>query len=106
MPLAKMRVRRLLLITCALCFCAYVASYFALTLNGRFEPGVWGINGVKRYDWAPKGFVRGYRWNMRLIYFYAPLYVLDRHFWHEFGDAGRGKYPINIPPQDKANGRE
>jgi hypothetical protein len=78
-----MRIRRRLLIGCASVLFAYVVSYIVLTIQGRYEPAVTNAGHVMWYDWAPRGFVRGDHWNTRLMYFYAPLYLLDWHLWHE-----------------------
>jgi hypothetical protein len=53
----------------------YAGSYLVLSMNGRYEPAVIGINYVKFYQWAPKGFVDHYRWRRGWIYFYYPLYT-------------------------------
>jgi hypothetical protein len=66
----------------------YVGSYAALSLNGAYAPGVWGLarNGgwrVKWFDWQPAGFydpTKGIQsWISNL---YAPLLTLDREHWH------------------------
>jgi hypothetical protein len=74
----------------------YVGSYLALSLRGRYEPSVWGLNGVKWYSWAPAGFVEDLHWNHPIRITYLPLYCLDTQFWHREGYRERdGKYPIH-----------
>jgi len=75
--------------------CIYMASYFLMSVNGRYEPGVWGLSGPKWYAWAPAGFVQEFRWNDPLILMYYPLYELDRRYWHRDDDSHSGKYPVN-----------
>lgn len=74
----------------------YVCSYWLLSLNGRFEPDVIGLNGVKSYGWAPAGFVTHFKWHVRLVYFYCPLYLGDIRLWHKSDDALSGQYPTDI----------
>ena len=33
----------------------------------------------------------------KLLYFFAPLYVLDRNLWHTSRDLWSGKYPVGVP---------
>ena len=83
----------------ALTALVYVGSYIYASANGRFEPGIIGLNGVKCYEWAPKGFVHEFRWNRKLWCFHAPLCVLDMHLWHT--SPKDGPYPINeVAPKD------
>jgi hypothetical protein len=72
----------------------YTCSYVCLSLGGRYQPGDIGGNGVKHYLWAPNGFVTGYRWNLKLIRFYALPYMADRRLWHRDDDIFGGKYPV------------
>ncbi len=74
---------------------AYVGSYVVLSSSGRFEPTIIGLNGVKRYGWAPQGFVTGFKWNRTLMLIYFPLHALDERFWHTFEDSYMGTYPIH-----------
>ena len=74
---------------------SYVGSYMWRSERGRYEPASIGLNGVKSYGWAPKGFVTDFRWNHTLMRAYFPLYYLDNRFWHTPDDAYRGNYPIN-----------
>ena len=91
-----------LLVTMLLCLLLlYTGSYGLLSLGGRYEPAVIGLNGVKWYDWAPRGFVTDYNWNEGINRFYLPLWALDRRLWHSYEEADSGKYPINeVPPED------
>jgi hypothetical protein len=74
---------------------SYIGSYVWRSERGRYEPAIIGLNGVKSYGWAPKGFVTDFRWNHTLMRAYFPLYFLDNRFWHTPDDAYRGNYPIN-----------
>jgi hypothetical protein len=77
---------------------AYVGNYVARSLQGRYEPAVIGLGGVKWYDWAPKGFVTDLQWDADLMRFYYPLWVLDDRLWHRpVSSSGRTSYPINEP---------
>jgi hypothetical protein len=73
---------------------AYVGSYFWRSTRGRYEPAAIGLNGVKWYRWAPRGFVTDLRWNHNLIYGYYPLFFLDTRLWHT-DDARDRRYPIH-----------
>ena len=76
----------------------YVGTYVALSLGGRYEPAGIGLNGVKFYAWAPRGFVTDYVWNHPLMCLYLPLYGLDIHLWHSTlagWEAEYSKYPVN-----------
>src|SRR5262245_22135556 len=79
----------------ALAVFAYVGSYLSRSAQGRYEPECIGLNGVKLYSWAPRGFVTDFRWNHSLMRAYYPLYFLDTRFWHTSDDAYAKKYPIN-----------
>jgi hypothetical protein len=70
----------------------YIASYFALSAYGRFEPKVtsWG------FAWAPKGAVHNYEWSTSFQIAYHSLWVADTHFWHKSDLAESGKYPVHI----------
>lgn len=74
---------------------AYMGSYLWRSSRGRFETLSIGLNGVKNYGWAPRGFVEKFRWNQSLVIAYYPLWFLDNRFWHESLDADLGRYPIN-----------
>ena len=73
----------------------YICSYLSLSLNGRFEPATIGLNGVKDYRWAPKGFVTDFKWNSKTMLFYLPLYYIDDKFWHTEDTVSSGKYPVD-----------
>jgi len=89
--------RRKVLVAVAIALWAYLGSYLFLSFRGRYEPAVIGANGVKYYDWAPAGFVEGYRWRSGIRNFYLPLYSLDRAFWHQPNEAHWFKYPRHVP---------
>lgn len=90
--LSRTWIRRTLLVLLT----AYVGSYLALSVQGRFEPALIGLNGVKRYMWAPCGFVTDFRWNRTLLAAYMPLYLLDTRLWHTTADLDC--YPVNSVP--------
>jgi len=77
---------------------AYVGSYIILSVQGRFEPAAFGLNGVKAYIWAPRGFLSHFRWNQTLRAAYMPIYWLDTRFWHTMDDAYTDRYPVNSNP--------
>ena len=97
------RVLRGAALACALA--AYVGSYVARSARGRYEPMVIGLGGVKWYDWAPEGFVGdGWEWNETQIWWYYPLWQLDRRFWHQPLDGSLWRdpsYPIDEIPADE-----
>jgi hypothetical protein len=90
------RLRRVMpyLVVAVIC---YVGSYVLLSAFGEFQPGVIGSNGVKWYAWCPAGLHCGYRQRWTLYYFYAPLYVADKNYWHRIGVESSGKYPMRTP---------
>ena len=76
--------------------CIYAGVYVGLSMAGRYEPVLRGPSGVRRYDWAPAGFVRDYNWDRRMMLAFAPLYYVDSELWHHcVGGDYRGPYPIN-----------
>jgi hypothetical protein len=78
------------LIAAVLGLCLYVGSYLHLTLQGAYAPGVYGADGPTSYRWAPQNFVRANgTFKDELVYFYAPLYLLDFSFWHVDLNAAR-----------------
>jgi hypothetical protein len=85
----------LLLVTC------YVACYVCLSTQGRFEPSLVGLNGVKRYEWAPDGFVNEFKWSRPKLIFYYPLHVIDMRYFHLSEDAYSGRFPINEVSEDE-----
>jgi hypothetical protein len=87
-------VQSLCLAVCLL-VCIYIGVYALLSLNGRYEPAVVGLDHVKWYGWAPQGFVQESQWNRSLMWIFLPLYYLDTHFWHKGEHSDSGKYPIN-----------
>jgi hypothetical protein len=77
---------------------AYFGSYVLRSSQGRFEPAVIGLGGVKWYDWAPQGFVTDFRWDTRIVRVYYPVWQLDRRLWHPpVHGSDRSLYPINEP---------
>jgi len=90
----------------------YFLSYFVLTSFGIYAVGCTGLgmrNGgtvvvAKWYVWYPRGFVkfntRGMpAINAYIMALYAPLYYFDLNYWHEYGMAWSGRYPV-IPFND------
>ena len=74
---------------------AYVFSYTRISMRGRFEPVIIGLNGVKRFSWAPEGFVSDFKWSKSKMVFYFPLHLIDTWIFHISDEARRGKYPTN-----------
>ncbi len=75
---------------------AYTLLYIALSLNGRYEPSIIGLNGVKCYDWAPKGFVRDYKWSSAMMRTFSLYHMLDNQLWHKYGSLEEiGHRPVN-----------
>lgn len=77
---------------------AYFESYVNLSLQGSYEPDVTGVNGVKIYSWAPKGFAHQFDWKVSRIFFYCGLWTFDNWNWHRSGpwyDLSR-KYSVDI----------
>lgn len=79
---------------------AYIGSYLLLSLNGIYEPGSIGLNGVKSYSWAPRGFVTDYKWHRGLMVSYFPLYLMDRRYWHTPDKANSGMYRVDRVSQE------
>jgi hypothetical protein len=81
----------------SLALAAYVGSYVALSLQGRFEPTIFGLGYAKSYDWMPAGFYDPEADPPRkpLLYIYLPLWLLDRYFWHTEADLEMERYPVN-----------
>ena len=80
---------------------AYIAVYLVLSLGGRYEPGTFGLNGVKVYSWAPCGFYAELTWRHEPEIFFLPLYLIDTHLWHTPDAAYSGRYPITeVAPED------
>jgi len=93
--------KRRMKITLAVFFVAYFFIYLVLSLRGRYEPGAIGLNGVKWYEWVPRGFVTDFRWSVPINVVFYPLYFLDQKYWHSRDKAGNGSYPINeVPVED------
>ena len=78
----------------------YVSAYVALSIQGRYEPAAFGLNGVKFYAWAPHGFHSHLTWRHRTMFLFSPLYCVDIRFWHTFDAAHSGKYPITAVDRD------
>jgi hypothetical protein len=73
----------------------YGVDYLRRSLNGRFEPEIIGLTGVKWYAWAPNGFVTEFKWNHSRKRFYYGLWLADALFWHRSEAASSGRYPVN-----------
>ncbi len=93
---ALWRMRRLA-VALVIVLVIYVGSYAGVSAFGEFHPGVIGSGGIKWYCWVPAGFSRGFRLRKPLFYAYLPLYRLDVTYWHRFGDAYGGRYPVVTP---------
>lgn len=88
--------RRIGLILCVTLAALYIGSYLVLSLQGRYEPSVVGGNGVKRFQWAPRGFVTDFlRWDRTMSAVYFPLHFLDTSLWHTPDLARSERYPAN-----------
>jgi hypothetical protein len=80
----------------------YPLSYGVLSSQGEYVPGWYGAGWVKRFQWAPLGFVSGEdamdysRVNIFVNYFYYPLLTLDRKYLHVHDKARSGEYPVNM----------
>jgi hypothetical protein len=72
----------------------YVSAYVVLSVSGRYEPAAIGLNGVKCYSWAPRGFHTNLTWRRKSLIFFAPLYCADRWLWHTDDASESGRYPI------------
>jgi hypothetical protein len=88
----------------------YVVGYLILSINGAYIIEVSGIgNGkdgnakivAKWYEWYPKSFwsgdasvVFGHHVRHSMIYFYLPLFVLDRSYWHTRDGMFTKKYSV------------
>jgi len=93
--------KRACLIVGLLVFVIYVVSYIWISARGRFEPGQIGLNGVKRYSWAPEGFVNEFKWNHHKMLFYYPLYYIDTELFHDSDEQYSGRFPINEVPKSE-----
>ena len=70
-------------IAVALLLFVYLSSYVIISKMGRYEPAMFGSNGVKRHMWAPRGFpdfssTKGMSWQ----WLFVPLWLLDSRIWH------------------------
>jgi hypothetical protein len=94
------------LIPCAVVCAAflYAGSYLSLSWQGRDEPEMIGLSGVKLYGWAPAGFVHDYKWNHSLQLFFLPVYLPDKFFWHKSSLLPESRYPVDVVPR-KISGR-
>ncbi len=81
---------------------AYTLLYIVLSLNGRYEPFIIGLSGVKSYEWAPRGFVRDYKWRLSMRRTFAVYHMLDSQLWHRYGPLySLGNRPVNeVQPED------
>jgi len=79
----------------------YTGSYVNLSFKGCYEPKMIGLSGVKRYDWAPEGFVSEFKWDGKKMLLYYPLHSLDKAYFHSSDEAYSGRYPIHEVPQEE-----
>ena len=89
------RIKIILVASLTLALFAYVGSYLSRSMQGRYEPASIGLNGVKSYAWAPKGFVTDFKWNHPFMRVYFIPYYLDSQLWHTSDDAYGNIYPVN-----------
>jgi hypothetical protein len=89
-----MKKKLLILILLLVLIATYVGVYIGLSANGQYIPTVFGLNGVKWYDWAPRGFVKDGQWNGRVMVVFLPLWKLDRRSWHTPQTEPNDKYPF------------
>jgi len=75
----------------------YVAVYVRSSALGRYEPACYGLNGVKWYDWAPRGFYNNGKWNHSAAWAFLPLYWVDVNYWHTYNAQDSGRYPVDVP---------
>ena len=73
----------------------YGVTYLALSTQGKYEPAIWGLGGVKSYGWAPRGFMADLRWRRSMLWIFAPLYFSDIRVWHTSALADSGRYPVH-----------
>ena len=90
-----MRSVKLLGIPLLILLLIYIGSYVLLSSGGCYEPAVIGLDGVKAYDCAPRGFVDGYVWKRWPMIIYLPLWSLDMRLWHTQEKAWSGQYHVN-----------
>jgi hypothetical protein len=82
----------------------YTCSYLWISVHGRYEPAIIGLNGVKWYEWAPDGFVDEFKWNRLMMRFFFPMHLLDTRLWHTPVRSDSGAYPINeVAPENIGN---
>jgi hypothetical protein len=96
-PAAPGLMTKLAVIVVAACACLYCGSYLLCSVQGRFEPMIIGLNGVKCYSWAPRGFCHEYKWNHKRERLYYGLWFLDTHLWHRSDLSTDSRYPKNEP---------
>jgi hypothetical protein len=90
------RRRKVLNVFLVFLILSYPVSYIWRSLQGRYEPALIGLNGVKVYGWAPRGFVDDYKWRRGIRLVYAPLSFIDDRLWHRPLLPGETtSYPIN-----------
>ena len=78
----------------------YAVSYTSLSIQGRYEPLFIGLNGVKGYGWAPRGFVRDFVWSRWCFKVYFPAWYADNMLWHSPEAVSSGKYPVDEVKQE------
>lgn len=70
----------------------YCASYVVLSIQGTYGPGAFGCNGIKWYNWYPKGFAYNGEPGDWIGAVYGPLLALDRAMWHTRARQASGAY--------------
>ncbi|MBK1854030.1 hypothetical protein JO972_03620 [Verrucomicrobiaceae bacterium 5K15] len=71
----------------------YLISYLLLSSLGTYGPAAYGTNGVKFYRWYPRGISTGGVPQLVIGMVYAPLWALDRAYWHTQKKSHRHGYP-------------
>jgi hypothetical protein len=84
--------------TLVVIFLLYATCYLSLSLQGRYEPFIIGLAGVKSYLWAPRGLMtpdESPAWSRFKVYAFLPLFLVDTRLWHTSDKAYGDKYPVN-----------
>jgi hypothetical protein len=80
----------------------YIGVYIVFTVQGRYEPLVWGLTNVKVYAWFPQGFSDDrFKLNLKAVNFFYPAWIVDNMIWHTEAGLRARKYPIHSPYGDK-----
>ncbi|MEZ5327350.1 MAG: hypothetical protein R3F19_20055 [Verrucomicrobiales bacterium] len=101
----KRKSLRKVIVAIGAVFLLYAASYCVLSVNGHYQPFLFGLVQVPDGTaiMAPKG--GGYRWSPKMLfsndgsprflaYIYTPLYVLDFRLWHTDDLVHSGDYRV------------